>query len=228
MLKQWSTTAIASSTVWRFERRCPTTALWIMAAAHNVLGGDYQAMSRRQFTVSDLDVLLAVDKVDPIGLPRLRDRRKHLRGDGDRLPRAQRRYRNVAHVRGSRTGDRPAGCTSLRVVTTDTNDGARRLTNASATSSGNGGSVRSTTVDGSTSRPSQSICTTNSSSNGPSEKSSSGDARSAAGVGGDVAAGRHRPTEEATEPAQSALTTGKEHNIPVLVRDAEALLARLQ
>jgi N-acetylglutamate synthase-like GNAT family acetyltransferase len=99
---------------------------WIVQAARDVLGSEYQVHSQRQFVVTDVDVLIAERSAEPIGFLawELRDDTCETlaiacthRGEGAGTALMEALHRLAAE----------RGCRRLKVVTTDVNVGARRF-----------------------------------------------------------------------------------------------------
>jgi ribosomal protein S18 acetylase RimI-like enzyme len=99
---------------------------WIVGAARDVLGSEYQVHSQRQFVITDVDVLIAERSAEPIGFLawELQDDTCETlaiactrRGEG-----AGTALMAALHGLAARRG-----CKHAKVVTTDTNVGARRF-----------------------------------------------------------------------------------------------------
>jgi ribosomal protein S18 acetylase RimI-like enzyme len=99
---------------------------WIVQAARDVLGSEYQVHSQRQFVVTDVDVLIAERSTERIGFlawEQQDDTCETLaiactrRGEGAGTALMETLHRLAAE----------RGCTRVKVITTDTNHGARRF-----------------------------------------------------------------------------------------------------
>jgi ribosomal protein S18 acetylase RimI-like enzyme len=101
-------------------------ASWIVRAARDVLGSEYQVHSQRQFVVTDVDVLIAERSGERIGFLawEVQDGACETlaiactrRGEGAGMALMQALHRLAA----------ARGCKQVKVVTTDANVGARRF-----------------------------------------------------------------------------------------------------
>jgi ribosomal protein S18 acetylase RimI-like enzyme len=99
---------------------------WVIRAAREVLGSEYQVHSRRQFTVTDVEVLVAERAGERAGF-------LAWEVDGDTVETLaigctiQNRGVGSALMDEVQRRAAGAGCSRLRVVTTDDNAGAQRF-----------------------------------------------------------------------------------------------------